>query len=91
MRFFAKRELLALALLLGANLVVPRVLSAACCKYCGSGDFVMETTRPDNSCTFYCTIEQCSSHVDSSTNCAGGSFSCSDNYIDNCDSYVDCS
>jgi hypothetical protein len=80
----------AIGVLIAANLFVPRVLHADCCKYCGAGTTLYETTRSDGACSLYCTVEQCSIQQVGSTNCDGGNFPCSDAFNDQCNSYVFC-
>ncbi len=86
-----KAKLFTVSLLLAANIVVPRILSAqACCKYCGQGTQIAETTRTSSSCLFYCTVVTCSTYYGVGSNCKDGTNPCSDAYTDNCDSYVPC-
>ena len=81
----------ALGTLLAASIFAPQVLSAAdCCKYCGGGGTGSETTRWSETCGT-CYVSLCNSHDERSPNCTGDSYPCTDNYIDQCGSWVTCS
>jgi hypothetical protein len=86
----AMTKVILFGLLLAANILTPHVLNAQCCKGCGYGGFIAETTRWDGSCYFYCTVTQCDTMGQNSANCLGGTFPCGDAYNDLCDTYVGC-
>jgi hypothetical protein len=86
----SKVRILALISLVSANILVPRILSADCCKYCGYGSTIIESSRADATCLFFCGFDQCDQMHSSSPNCQGGSFACADVYDDVCDSYNEC-
>jgi hypothetical protein len=81
---------LAIAVLVILNLSIPRILSADCCKACGFGTELWNTSRSDGACGLYCAITQCEYMFSSTSTCDIGSYPCYDYYNDQCDDPIQC-
>ena len=89
-QMFAVKTLV-IGVLIAGSFILQRTASADCCKFCGQGSLISESSRSDPSCVLYCAIVQCDGGLTSTTDCANGFYYCGTTHInDQCRTYVDC-